>query len=161
MSQLRTINFTLNGQPVTARIQPHHNLVELLQQFNLFGAREGCGQGLCGCCTAIVDGKAVSGCLYLAALIDGKDVKTIEHLDSSGKLSAVQEAFIEMGAFQCGFCTPGFILMAEQLLDSNPNPDDGEIRDYLTGNLCRCGSYPEITAAVKLAARKRKTTRAG
>ena len=160
MSQLRTINFTLNGQPVTARIQPHHNLVELLQQFNLFGAREGCGQGLCGCCTAIVDGKAVSGCLYLAALIDGKDVKTIEHLDSSGKLSAVQEAFIEMGAFQCGFCTPGFILMAEQLLDSNPNPDDGEIRDYLTGNLCRCGSYPEITAAVKLAARKRKTTRA-
>jgi len=161
MSQLRTINFTLNGQPVTARIQPHHNLVELLQQFNLFGAREGCGQGLCGCCTAIVDGKAVSGCLYLAALIDGKDVKTIEHLDSSGKLSAVQEAFIEMGAFQCGFCTPGFILMAEQLLDSNPNPDDGEIRDYLTGNLCRCGSYPEITAAVKLAARKRKTTRPG
>jgi carbon-monoxide dehydrogenase small subunit len=159
MADLHTISFTLNERPVTAQIKPHHTLVELLQQFNLFGARESCGQGLCGCCTAIVDGKAVSGCLYLAPLIDGKDVKTIEHLDSSGKLSAVQEAFIETGAFQCGFCTPGFILMTEQLLDSNPNPSDGEIRDYLTGNLCRCGSYPEITAAVKLAARKRRTTR--
>ena len=157
MPEARTIRFTLNGQPATAQVKPHHNLVELLQQFNLFGARESCGQGLCGCCTAIVDGKAVSGCLYLAALIDGKNVSTIEHLDSSSKLSAVQEAFIEMGAFQCGFCTPGFILMAEQLLDSNPNPNDGEIRDYLAGNLCRCGSYPEIAAAVKLAARKRKT----
>jgi carbon-monoxide dehydrogenase small subunit len=159
MPDLRTIRFTLNGRPTTAQIKPHHNLVELLQQFNLFGARESCGQGLCGCCTAIVDGKAVSGCLYLAALIDGKEVKTIEHLDSSGQLSVVQEAFIETGAFQCGFCTPGFILMTEQLLDSNPNPNDGEIRDYLTGNLCRCGSYPEITAAVKLAARKRRTAR--
>ena len=159
MPNLRTIRFTLNGRPVTAQIKPHHNLVELLQQFNLFGARESCGQGLCGCCTTIVDGKAVSGCLYLAALIDGKDVKTIEHLDSSGKLSAVQEAFIETGAFQCGFCTPGFILMIEQLLDVNPNPNDGEIRDYLAGNLCRCGSYPEIAAAVKLAARKRRAAR--
>ena len=157
MPEARTIRFTLNGQPATAQVKPHHNLVELLQEFNLFGARESCGQGLCGCCTAIVDGKPVSGCLYLAALIDGKSVSTIEHLDSSGKLSAVQEAFIEMGAFQCGFCTPGFILMAEQLLDSNPNPNDGEIRDYLAGNLCRCGSYPEIAAAVKLAARKRKS----
>ena len=156
MPNLRTIRFTLNGRPVTAQIKPHHNLVELLQQFNLFGARESCGQGLCGCCTTIVDGKAVSGCLYLAALIDGKDVRTIEHLDSSGKLSAVQEAFIETGALQCGFCTPGFILMTEQLLDVNPSPNDGEIRDYLAGNLCRCGSYPEIAAAVKLAARKRR-----
>ena len=159
MSDLRTISFTLNGRLVTAQIKPYHNLVELLQQLNLFGARESCGQGLCGCCTTIVDGKAVSGCLYLAALIDGKDVKTIEHLDSSGKLSAVQEAFIETGALQCGFCTPGFILMTEQLLDVNPSPNDGEIRDYLAGNLCRCGSYPEIAAAVKLAARKRRAAR--
>ncbi len=156
---LRTVNFTLNGAPVTAQIKPHHNLVELLQQLNLFGARESCGQGLCGCCTAIVDGKAVSSCLYLAARIDGKDVRTVEHLDSSGKLSAVQEAFIEAGAFQCGFCTPGFILMAEQLLDANPNPDDSEIRDYLAGNLCRCGSYPQIVTAVKAAAHKRSSAR--
>jgi carbon-monoxide dehydrogenase small subunit len=155
MSESRTICFILNGEPVSAEVKPHHNLVELLQNFNLFGARESCGQGLCGCCTTIVDGKAVSGCLYLAALVDGKDVKTVEHLDAKGALSAVQAAFVEAGAFQCGFCTPGFILMTEQLLDSNPNPSDGEIRDYLTGNLCRCASYPEIVAAVKIAARKR------
>ncbi len=156
MPDLRTIKFRLNGVAVAAQIKLHHNLVELLQQFNLFGARESCGQGLCGCCTAIVAGKAVSGCLYLAALVDGKDVKTIEHLDSCGNLSAVQEAFIEAGAVQCGFCTSGFILMTEQLLDANPNPNDGDIREYLAGNLCRCGSYPEISAAVKIAARKRR-----
>jgi carbon-monoxide dehydrogenase small subunit len=155
MSESRTIRFVLNGEPVSAIIKPHHNLVELLLKFNLFGTRESCGQGLCGCCTAIVDGKAVSGCLYLAALVDGKDVKTIEHLDAGGSLSAVQAAFIEAGAFQCGFCTPGFILMTEQLLNSNPNPSDDEIRDYLAGNLCRCAAYPEIVAAVKIAARKR------
>jgi len=156
MPDLRTIKFRLNGVAVAAQIKLYHNLVELLQQFNLFGARESCGQGLCGCCTAIVAGKAVSGCLYLAALVDGKDVKTIEHLDSCGKLSAVQEAFIEAGAVQCGFCTSGFILMTEQLLDANPNPNDSKIREYLAGNLCRCGSYPEISAAVKIAARKRR-----
>jgi len=156
MPNLRTIKFTLNSVPVTAEIKLYHNLVELLQQFNLFGARESCGQGLCGCCTAIVDGEAVSSCLYLAALVDGKDVKTIEHLDSDGKLSAVQEAFVEAGAVQCGFCTPGFILMTEQLLDAHPNPSDSDIREYLSGNLCRCGSYPEIAAAVKIAARKRR-----
>lgn len=160
MPDTRTIRFTLNDVAVTAQIKLHHNLIELLQQFNLFGAREACGQGLCGCCTAIVDGKAVSSCLYLAALVDGKDVKTIEHLDSAGKLSAVQESFVEAGAFQCGFCTSGFILMAEQLLDANPNPTDGDIQDYFSGNLCRCGSYPEILQAVKIAARKRKAAQA-
>lgn len=152
----RAIKFTLNAVSVTAEIKLHHNLVELLQQFNLFGARESCGQGLCGCCTAIVDGKAVSSCLYLAALVDGKDVKTIEHLDSDGELSAVQAAFVEAGAVQCGFCSSGFILMTEQLLDTHPNPSDSDIREFLSGNLCRCGSYPEIAAAVKIAARKRR-----
>jgi aerobic carbon-monoxide dehydrogenase small subunit len=156
MQESRNIRFTLNGVPVAAEIKSHQSLIELLQKFSLFGARESCGQGLCGCCTTIVDGKAVSSCLYLAALVDGKDVKTIEHLDSAGKLSVVQEAFIEAGALQCGFCTPGFILMTEQLLDANPSPSESDIRDYLSGNLCRCGSYPEIIAAVKIAARKRK-----
>jgi carbon-monoxide dehydrogenase small subunit len=156
MQESRKLRFTLNGVPVAAEIKSHQSLIELLQKFSLFGARESCGQGLCGCCTTIVDGKAVSSCLYLAALVDGKDVKTIEHLDSAGKLSVVQEAFIEAGALQCGFCTPGFVLMTEQLLDANPNPSESDIRDYLSGNLCRCGSYPEIIAAVKIAARKRK-----
>src|SRR5215218_9157921 len=114
----RTISFTLNGEPVAAEIKPHHNLIELLQrEFNLLGARESCGQGLCGCCTVLVNGSAVSGCLYLAAFLDGADVTTAEGLDERGRLDPVQEAFIEAGAFQCGFCTPGFVLMTKQLLD--------------------------------------------
>jgi carbon-monoxide dehydrogenase small subunit len=152
----RTISFTLNGDKVAAEIKPHHNLVEVLQrEFNLMGARESCGQGMCGCCTVLVNGAAVSGCLYLAAFVDGAEVTTVEHLAGAGTLSPVQEAFIEAGAFQCGYCTPGFVLMTTQLLDANPDPDDDAIRHYLSGNLCRCAAYPQILAAVKLAARKR------
>jgi carbon-monoxide dehydrogenase small subunit len=153
----RTIKFTLNGEPVVAEIEPHHNLVELLQrEFNLMGARESCGQGMCGCCTVLVDGRAVSGCLYLAAFVDGAQVVTVESLATSGDLDPVQQAFIEAGAFQCGFCTPGFVLMTRQLLDAHPDPDDDQIRHYLSGNLCRCGAYPEIIDAVKIAARSRR-----
>jgi carbon-monoxide dehydrogenase small subunit len=153
----RTISFTLNGAAVTADVKPHHNLVEMLQtQFGLTGARETCGQGLCGCCTVIVNGRAVSGCLYLASFVDGGEVVTVESLDSAQKLSPVQEAFIEASAFQCGYCTPGFILMVTQLLDEHPHPSDDEIKHYLSGNLCRCATYPEVLDAVKLAARKRK-----
>jgi carbon-monoxide dehydrogenase small subunit len=158
----RTIHFTLNGEQVTAQTEQHHNLVEMLQQeFDLFGARESCGQGLCGCCTVLVNGLAVSGCLFLATRADGADVVTIEHLGSDGKLDPIQEAFIEAGAFQCGFCTPGFILMTKQLLDSHPDPDDDQIKHYLSGNLCRCAAYPEIVQAVKSAARKRASLAAG
>jgi carbon-monoxide dehydrogenase small subunit len=153
----KTINFELNGRKVSADVSPHHTLVELLQnEFDLFGARESCAQGMCGCCTAVVNGKAVSGCLYLAIFVDGAVVKTIEGLADGVKLNPVQEAFIEAGAFQCGFCTSGFILMTEKLLDEHPSPDDDQIRHYLAGNLCRCAAYPEIIKAVKLAASKRK-----
>jgi len=154
---MRTIHFVLNGEPVVAHIESHHNLVEVLQrEFNLTGARESCGQGMCGCCTVLVNGLAVSGCLYLAAFVDGAEVKTVEHLACDGTLSPVQEAFIEAGAFQCGYCTPGFVLMVSQLIDAHPNPNDEEIRHYLSGNLCRCAAYPEIVQAVKLAAQKRR-----
>ena len=153
----RTISFTLNGDAVTAQVAPHHSLVEVLQrQFDLTGARESCGQGLCGCCTVLVDGKAVSGCLYLAVFADGANVDTVEALGTRDTLDPVQEAFIEAGGFQCGFCTPGFVLMTRQLLDAHPDPDDDTIRHYLSGNLCRCAAYPEIVQAVKLAAAKRK-----
>ncbi len=153
----RTISFTLNGEAVTADIKSYHNVVEILQRdFNLTGARESCGQGMCGCCTVLVNGTAVSGCLYLAAFLDGTEVRTIESLADGDKLSPVQEAFIEAGAFQCGYCTPGFILMATQLLDENPDPDEDEIKHYLSGNLCRCAAYPEIIKAVKIAAGKRR-----
>ena len=154
---IRTVRFVLNGEPVVAHIESHHNLVEVLQrEFNLMGARESCGQGMCGCCTVLVNGLAVSGCLYLAAFVDGAEVKTVEHLACNGTLSPVQEAFIEAGAFQCGYCTPGFVLMATQLIDAHPDPNDEEIRHYLSGNLCRCAAYPEIVQAVKIAAAKRK-----
>lgn len=151
----RTIHFTLNGRKVTADVQPHHNLVEMLQtQFALTGARESCGQGLCGCCTVMVDGLAVSGCLYFAVRADGADVTTIEHLATPQALDPVQQAFIDCGAFQCAYCTSGFILMTKSLLVENADPNDDEIKDYLAGNLCRCAAYPEIIAAVKMAGKR-------
>jgi aerobic carbon-monoxide dehydrogenase small subunit len=150
----RTISFTLNGDKVAAEIKPYHNLVELLQrEFNLMGARESCGQGMCGCCTVLVDGKPVSGCLYLAVFADGADIVTVEHLGSAAALDPVQDAFIAAGAFQCGYCTPGFVLMTKALLAAHPQPSDEQITDYLSGNLCRCAAYPEIVNAVKMAAR--------
>ena len=150
----REIRFRLNGEAVSAQVAPHENLVEMLQEnFGLHGVRESCGQGLCGCCTVVVDGTAVSGCLYLAQLADGASVQTVEE---GAELDAVQQAFVESSAFQCGFCTPGFILMTRQLLGEHPDPDDETIKHYLSGNLCRCAAYPEIIEAVKLAARKRR-----
>ena len=155
MPAARAISFTLNGRPVSAEVKPHHNVVEMLQtQFALFGARESCGQGLCGCCTVLVDGKPVSGCLTLAVFLDGREVVTVEHLAAPGELDPVQQAFVECGAFQCGYCTPGFVLMVKALLGQYPDPNDEQIRDYLSGNLCRCAAYPEIVNAVKMAARK-------
>ena len=151
----REIAFRLNGEAVSAQVAPHETLVEVLQEsFGLYGARESCGQGLCGCCTLLVNGTAVSGCLYLATLAEGAEVSTVE----AGEVDAVQEAFVERSAFQCGFCTPGFVLMTRQLLDEHPDPDDDTIRHYLSGNLCRCAAYPEIIEAVKLAARKRRSS---
>ncbi len=156
MSTSRTIRFTLNGRAASAEVAASETIVDMLtNRFDLRGARESCGQGLCGCCTVTVDGKSVSGCLSLAWFLDGTHVETVEGLAKGGVLDPVQEAFIEAGAFQCGFCTPGFIMMVRQLLDAHPDPDDEEIRHYLTGNLCRCSAYPEILDAVKLAVVKR------
>jgi carbon-monoxide dehydrogenase small subunit len=152
----REIRFTLNGTKTAVTVLAHESLIDVLRdRFDLFGARESCGQGLCGCCTVIVDGKAVSSCLYLAVFADGAELVTVEGIARDGRLDPVQDAFIEAGAFQCGFCTPGFVLMTKQLLDEVAAPDDAAIRHYLSGNLCRCGAYPQIIEAVKLAARKR------
>jgi carbon-monoxide dehydrogenase small subunit len=151
----KAIRFRLNGEAVEAQVAPHENVVEMLRDsFGLLGARESCGQGLCGCCTVLVDGRPVSGCLQLASLLEGAEIATIEGGEG---FDAVQQAFVESQAFQCGFCTPGFVLMARKLLEENPDPADDEIRHYLSGNLCRCAAYPEIIEEVKLAARKRKT----
>jgi aerobic carbon-monoxide dehydrogenase small subunit len=152
----RTIRFTLNGAPVSARIMPYETLIDVLSmQFELKGARESCGQGLCGCCTVYVDSKAVSSCLYLASFVDGTKVVTVEGISRGTSLDLVQQAFIDASAFQCGFCTPGFIMMVKQLLDTYADPSDEEIRHYLTGNLCRCSAYPQIVDAVRLAASRR------
>jgi carbon-monoxide dehydrogenase small subunit len=157
MTEARTIRFNLNGAMVSASIMPHETLIEVLsERFELKGARESCGQGLCGCCTVYVNGKSVSSCLYLAWLVDGAEVSTIEGINDGQTLDPVQEAFIESSAFQCGFCTPGFIMMVKQLLDAHPDPTEDEIRHYLIGNLCRCSAYPEIVDAVKLAATRRR-----
>jgi aerobic carbon-monoxide dehydrogenase small subunit len=159
MTEPRTIRFKLNGAAVSASIMPHETLIEVLSlRFDLKGARESCGQGLCGCCTVYVNAKSVSSCLYLAWLVDGAEVVTIEGISDGQKLDPIQQAFIEASAFQCGFCTPGFIMMVKELLDAHPDPTDDEIRHYLTGNLCRCSAYPEIVDAVKLAAAKRSAS---
>jgi carbon-monoxide dehydrogenase small subunit len=153
MAARLSIRFTLNGRKVSAEVRADETLVETLQyRFDLRGARESCGQGLCGCCTVYVDSKPISGCLYLAVRADGTRVDTIEGLAPGDMLDPVQQAFIDAGAFQCGFCTPGFILMVKQLLKDYPNPSEDEVRHYLAGNLCRCSAYPEILDAVRLAA---------
>jgi aerobic-type carbon monoxide dehydrogenase small subunit (CoxS/CutS family) len=125
-------------------------LLEVLRDdLGLVGAKEGCGIGMCGACTVLVDGQPISGCLMLAAQAAGREIVTIEGLAQDGKLHPVQQAFIDNAAFQCAYCTPGFVLSAVALLAENPHPTAEEIRDYLTGNLCRCGSYPNILKAVQ------------
>jgi len=156
LATARNIRFKLNGAPVSVDVRPHENLVDVLfDRFDLKGARESCGQGLCGCCTVYVNSLPVSACLYLAAFADGAEVDTIEGVANGPVLDPVQEAFIEAGAFQCGFCTPGFIMMVRKLLEHRPDPSEEEIRHYLVGNLCRCSAYPEIIDAVRLASAKR------
>lgn len=155
MSTQRLIEFTLNGDAMQAVVSTKDTLIDLLSdKLDLRGARESCGQGLCGCCTVYVDEKPVSGCLTLAWFADGCSIQTIEGLAQGDKLDPVQEAFIEAGAFQCGFCTSGFILMTKKLLEEHPDPSEDQIRHYLIGNLCRCSAYPEIITAVQLASKK-------
>ena len=148
---VRTISFTLNGQPVSTVIEPHRNLVELLQRFDLFGARESCGQGLCGCCTVLVDGLPVSSCCYLAADAHGKAVTTIEGL-ASARSHPVQQAWVEFDVPQCGYCQSGQIMSASALLAKTPKPSDADIDAAMAGNICRCGTYQRIRAAIHRAA---------
>lgn len=125
-------------------------LLEVLRDdLGLVGTKEGCGVGVCGACTVLVEGKPMSSCLVLAEQVAGKEIVTIEGLSREGQLHPVQQAFLDEGAFQCAYCTPGFILSAVALLEENPSPTEDEIRDYLSGNLCRCGSYQNILRAVK------------
>jgi carbon-monoxide dehydrogenase small subunit len=158
MDGKKTIRFTLNGRKAVADVMPQESIIEVLsREFALNGARISCAQGLCGCCTISVDGTATSGCLMFAPFADGTTIETVESLADGDNLDPIQTAFLENAAFQCGFCTPGFIMMTRELLDRIPDPSDEEIRHYLSGNLCRCAAYPEIITAVRVAARERAT----
>ncbi len=124
----------------------------LRDQLDLTGAKYGCGEGQCGACTVLVDGKAVRSCLVAVASVAGKKVETVEGLEREGRLHPLQAAFLEKSAFQCGYCTPGFLMAAEALLRRVPKPAEAEIRRELNGNICRCGTYPRIVEAVRMAA---------
>lgn len=147
MKQIVTLR--VNGEEEELAVETHHTLLEVLRQhFKLFGTREACGIGMCGSCTVLVDGKPISSCLQLAVLAEGHDLLTIEGLADGGELHPIQQAFVDHSAFQCSYCTPGFILTTKALLEDIPSPSEAEVRSYLAGNLCRCGSYVKIQDAV-------------
>ena len=144
----------VNRRTHTIEAEPDDSLLFVLRDdLQLTGAKYGCGEGECGACTVLVDGQARRSCITKIETAAGHEITTIEGLADGERLHPVQQAFIDHGAFQCGFCTPGFVLMAHKLLQDKPNPSDDDIRHYLSGNLCRCAAYPEIIAAVKAAAR--------
>lgn len=149
------LTMTVNGETAEVAIEPSTMLLDVLRgELGLTGAKEACGQGDCGACTVLLDGKAVNSCITPAMKAMNKEVLTIEGLGSPGKLHPIQEAFIEYGAVQCGFCTPGMILAVKALLDDNPSPTEEEVRVGLSGNLCRCTGYSKIIEAVLAAAEK-------
>ena len=147
------ISFTVNGRVVERDVRDDERLLDLIRDdLQLTGAKEGCGEGECGACTVLIDGKAIASCLVLAPQVDGKSVLTVEGLAPGEELHPIQRAFVEKGAVQCGFCTPGFIMSTYALLTVNPDPSDEEIMAALEGNLCRCTGYAKILDAVRYAA---------
>jgi carbon-monoxide dehydrogenase small subunit len=146
--------FTVNGEPVRLAVAPHATLLEVLREdLELTGTKYGCGEGECGACSVILDGKVVNSCLILALECEGAEVLTIEGLRENGELHSIQRAFVEHGAIQCGFCTPGMIMASYALLQANPAPTEDEIKRALEGHLCRCTGYRKIIDAVSSLAR--------
>ena len=147
------VDFFVNGKAVHMDVEPDATLLHVLRdRLGLLGTKEACGKGECGACTVLVDGDAVTSCIYPIGKVQGKHVLTIEGLAHAGTLHPIKEAFCQTGAVQCGYCTPGMILSTKALLDKNPNPTEAEIRRGLSGNICRCTGYVRIVEAVKLAA---------
>lgn len=146
---------SINGEPINLDISPKLRLVDLIRDvLGLTGTKEGCGEGECGACTVIVDGKTVNSCLLLAMQVTGKEIWTIEGVSGEGALSPIQQSFVDHGAVQCGYCTPGMILSARILLQENPAPSRKEIAVALSGNVCRCTGYEKIIDAVADAAQR-------
>ena len=145
----RPITLRVNGEEQQVEIEPNRLLLQVLRDnLGLTGTKEGCSIGVCGACSVIIDGRLVSSCLTLAAGCAGKNIETIEGLAKDGKLHPLQQAFIEYGGFQCGICTPGQIMAAKALLDENPNPSEDEVKEWMSGNLCRCTGYYKILESV-------------
>jgi carbon-monoxide dehydrogenase small subunit len=156
MSTEVTIALTVNGERVTRRVEARRHLIDLLRlDLGLMGSHTGCEHGFCGACTLRVDGAIVRGCLVLAATLDGAEVETIEGISDSGEIRDLQEAFIARNAAQCGYCTPGMLIAAADLLKQKPAPTRQEIREHLSGNYCRCTGYHAIVDAVAAVAAKR------
>jgi len=152
-----TLTFTLNGRPCTAEAPAHWTVLDLLRDgLNLTGTKDGCGEGVCGTCTVLADGRPIRACLVLAAHVRGRALVTVEGLETDGRLDPLQTAFAKRGAAQCGFCTPGMLLAAKALLAENPAPTAQEVREALSGNLCRCTGYVKIVEAVLAAAPGRR-----
>jgi carbon-monoxide dehydrogenase small subunit len=150
------VSLTVNGERVSRRVEARRHLIDFLRlDLGLMGSHTGCEHGVCGACTLRVDGKIVRGCLVLAASLDGAQVETIEGVSDSGEIVDLQEAFIARNACQCGYCTPGMLMTAADLLEANPRPTREEIREHISGNYCRCTGYHAIVDAVELAAAKR------
>jgi xanthine dehydrogenase YagT iron-sulfur-binding subunit len=151
----KKITISVNGTKHTLVVEPRETLLDVLRErLNLTGAKRICNQGECGGCTVLLDGKPVYSCLYLAVRADGKKIMTIEGLAEADKLHPLQEAYIDTDAYQCGYCTPGFIMTSAEFLQNNPNPNLDEIKKALSGNICRCGNYVNIFKAVSEAAKK-------
>lgn len=152
--EMRAIELRLNGTAASAEVGTHESLLTALRErFGLAGSKNACEQGECGSCSVVMDGQLVCSCLVLAAAADGREVETVEGLAPEGEMHPVQRAYVEAGAVQCGFCTPGLIVATESLLRANPEPSDAEIREALAGNICRCTGYGRILEAVQRAAK--------
>jgi len=145
----KILNFFLNGQPYEVAIKPKMTLIELIrEEMNLMGSKIGCNAGACGACTVLIDGKAVNGCSVLAMQVAGKNVETVEGLGEGESLHPLQEAFLDDGGYQCGFCTPGMLMAGKSLLNENPAPTKNEVRHAISGNLCRCTGYVRIIDSI-------------
>jgi carbon-monoxide dehydrogenase small subunit len=156
-----TITTTINGEVYTREVDVNMTLVEFIRdELHLNGTKEGCDEGECGACTIIFDGHPFNSCLVLAAEADGHEITTIEGMANDGRLHPIQEAFLEVGAVQCGYCTPGMILSAKVVLDEFPDPTEEQIRTGIEGNICRCTGYNRIVEAIKLAAKKINASKA-
>jgi len=154
------VKLKVNGDEFELYVEPQRTLLEVLREdLGLTGTKYSCGAGECGACTVLLDGESVVSCMTLAVEADGKSVETIEGMAKGGELHPIQEAFLEHGAIQCGFCTPGMVMQAKALLDENLNPTEEEIKQYMRGNLCRCGTYPRMVKAIIAAAEKMKKLR--